>query len=686
MKLLPVTLTLFDKVTNNTYKGTLLLKNLNGLENESQNASAIPEEEGEDYDGKGAGLFIILVVSVYALSIVLFIASFITKKANVGEAFEENTVNAYLHKVGDLKEKTARDHFKKLKMSITSKMEMDSENQKRGRKGSKGAKDMQSISRASSRVSLADVVAKAAGRPSGSGAEAIPSTGLLPKEDDATQPLLSGTQDTPTPPAHDLLHPGFESGRCSPSLRRATSARMLSVIREVPDNEGGDLQQQQVGRTVSYHDVSVHGRDNRLGIPQSLSAPDATPVKKVVSSDDIISPSKARGPQDPRPPSAFTLVPQTGDDEGRGFTPVQQHPAGDNVEQEKDMVKRAGEGRDAVDRAQGPHKMLPEEQKAVTSLERPRPRHSARPVAGQREDVWQHMPQQPLPPPPERRASRKPPNLRVQIPQPSGPSEIWVLRNGRSELRDRPLTQEARARSPTSGREYIMVMRDGTRKPRSPRTLQQYEASGGSGRRERSPRGKSPRERSPRERSPRERSPREKSPREKSPKDWSPRDWSTRDRSPRSGRDPGRDNSMFPHDARSLPLPFRTPSPRSPPRSPGDHMPPQTRVSPLRPHPDAPTGPWRGAEKGTTLKVTLDRSPTGTPERDPYYGGANSAYEQSPQHRAPPGGRDADRTSSAHDESSSRLQIPHPHFPVTFNSPGLPRRTEEKDVVQISKV
>ena len=75
------------------------------------------------YDAKGAGLFTVVVIAVYCISIVLFIASFIKRKKGVTVEADENTVTQYLTQVADLKEKTAREHFKKLKMGIIEKVE-----------------------------------------------------------------------------------------------------------------------------------------------------------------------------------------------------------------------------------------------------------------------------------------------------------------------------------------------------------------------------------------------------------------------------------------------------------------------------------------------------------------------------------------------------------------------------------
>lgn len=85
----------------------------------ASNSSATEEE----YDYQGAMLFSVLVISVYALSIVLLIASFIKKKQVLVSVEESKNVNQYLIQVSDLKEKTARENFKKLKRSIIEAVE-----------------------------------------------------------------------------------------------------------------------------------------------------------------------------------------------------------------------------------------------------------------------------------------------------------------------------------------------------------------------------------------------------------------------------------------------------------------------------------------------------------------------------------------------------------------------------------
>ena len=115
----PVSLVLLDNGHNLTFSGTLVLSASNGTDIKP---TKMP------YDGRGAGMFTIVVIAVYCFSIVLFIASFIKKKKGITvEAEENNTVTQYLTQVPVLKEKTAREHFKKLKMGIIERVESDNE-------------------------------------------------------------------------------------------------------------------------------------------------------------------------------------------------------------------------------------------------------------------------------------------------------------------------------------------------------------------------------------------------------------------------------------------------------------------------------------------------------------------------------------------------------------------------------
>jgi len=85
----------------------------------------------EYYDHYGAGMFIVLVIVVYALSIVLLIASFIKKKqcSNcsseevIVEHHDEKNVNAYLLEIQNLKDITARNAFRKLKVQVIKEIE-----------------------------------------------------------------------------------------------------------------------------------------------------------------------------------------------------------------------------------------------------------------------------------------------------------------------------------------------------------------------------------------------------------------------------------------------------------------------------------------------------------------------------------------------------------------------------------
>ena len=125
----PVSLVLQDEGKNLTFSGTLILSETNGTE---VKPTRMP------YDAKGAGLFTVVVIAVYCISIVLFIASFIKRKKGITvEADENNTVTQYLTQVPDLKEKTAREHFKKLKMGIIEKVEKGVESEKEIHEGNR---------------------------------------------------------------------------------------------------------------------------------------------------------------------------------------------------------------------------------------------------------------------------------------------------------------------------------------------------------------------------------------------------------------------------------------------------------------------------------------------------------------------------------------------------------------------
>ena len=114
---LPVTVLFSDDLKNVSLNATLIVGQSAG------DAEPTPAP----YDAKGAMIFSIVVITVYGISIVLFIASLITRKKDIidDEAEENNTVTQYLTQVAELKEKTARDHFRKLKMGIKEKMERD---------------------------------------------------------------------------------------------------------------------------------------------------------------------------------------------------------------------------------------------------------------------------------------------------------------------------------------------------------------------------------------------------------------------------------------------------------------------------------------------------------------------------------------------------------------------------------
>ncbi len=125
---LPVKLVLGDG-KNSTYTGTIQIVPIPDIVN--NDGISVNGTSGIGYDYKGAGMFCVVVIAVYALSIVLLIMSFVKKKTAVynGEIGENetNSVVQYLIKIPDLKEKTARDNFRKLKNSIIDIVERSDE-------------------------------------------------------------------------------------------------------------------------------------------------------------------------------------------------------------------------------------------------------------------------------------------------------------------------------------------------------------------------------------------------------------------------------------------------------------------------------------------------------------------------------------------------------------------------------
>lgn len=628
MKLLPLTLTLFDKVTNNTYKGTVLLKNLNnpGPAENVSNATGI--DPNEAYDGKGAGLFIILVISVYALSIVLFIASFITKKSGVGESLnEESTVTTYLHKVGDLKEKTAREHFKKLKMSIISKVEADSQNQRRGRKGSKGAKDLASMSRTSSRSSLGDGKILTDRPKSTNGSETIPSTGLLPKDDDARQPLLGcDTPESATPQVRDTLSPNFEPwsghGRsASPALRRTNSPRTLSIIKE-QENEQDDS---DGSRKRQGHNVLKRKAGGSVDNLRSKSLDTALGSHEVFSEEETTDDDDEEEEQDSECESPSNIAPETregGPDNGFRDVPDSRTGSRDRHRKQDPVVS--------------PPRFFT--QRPNPHIERPRPKHSL-PRPHSYEDVWEQMPQKIIPPP-KQRSNRNPKNLYVHIPRGDlNSSDVWVLRNSNR----RAVFVQERSPSPPQG-DVIpnerQVIQNQALQHQRPGTLDTSKLQ------------------------------RERSLRDRSKRDVSPPD-------PRS-------MYLSPQENLNLPRPFRTPSPRSPteqylPRV-GDPRAARDTMSPNRSY-TSPQSPGGGRDKDkAVVKITLDRSPDHPGSHLSDQGWSNGGYDQSPRpsgHRSETERRERTPTKFSFTEGASKLDVPQSQFPVTFNSPGLPRRKEE---------
>ncbi len=126
---IPVKIILGDG-KNTTYAGTVYM--LPTPDRDDHDDSHVNgTSAGIGYDYKGAGMFCVVVIAVYALSIVLLIMSLVKSKKSVlnGEIDENetNSVVQYLIKIPDLKEKTARDNFRKLKNSIIDIVERTNE-------------------------------------------------------------------------------------------------------------------------------------------------------------------------------------------------------------------------------------------------------------------------------------------------------------------------------------------------------------------------------------------------------------------------------------------------------------------------------------------------------------------------------------------------------------------------------
>ncbi len=109
---------------NQTLEGTLILDNIDALAEDNGNTDGIFDPVGTEgpwtgYDQSGASLYAIVVIAVYGFSIVLLIGSHIfLKKKEYKRDGDEQQIDKYLRQVPSLKEKSKRDSFKKLKLSI----------------------------------------------------------------------------------------------------------------------------------------------------------------------------------------------------------------------------------------------------------------------------------------------------------------------------------------------------------------------------------------------------------------------------------------------------------------------------------------------------------------------------------------------------------------------------------------
>ena len=86
------------------------------------NGTAPVVQKSRIYDPDGAALFCVVVLSVYAISIVLFMLTIVKRKVGTKLNDENSDVTDYLMKVPALKDKAARENFKKLKISIISEL------------------------------------------------------------------------------------------------------------------------------------------------------------------------------------------------------------------------------------------------------------------------------------------------------------------------------------------------------------------------------------------------------------------------------------------------------------------------------------------------------------------------------------------------------------------------------------
>ena len=99
---------------NNTMSGTV---NLSAF-------ASVAKEEDNNYDDSGAAYYVCAVILVYGLSIVSLIGSLAKKKMKDNKYEQEEVqIHKYLHKVPDLREKSARDNYRQLKRNVIKLVE-----------------------------------------------------------------------------------------------------------------------------------------------------------------------------------------------------------------------------------------------------------------------------------------------------------------------------------------------------------------------------------------------------------------------------------------------------------------------------------------------------------------------------------------------------------------------------------
>ena len=104
-----------------------LVENTVGMTNSSNTSSsrnstlAIPDNL-KVYDPGGAAMFCVVVLLVYTISVVLFMLKIVKRKIGAKLTEENRNVTDYIQKVPALKDKTARENFKRLKISIISEL------------------------------------------------------------------------------------------------------------------------------------------------------------------------------------------------------------------------------------------------------------------------------------------------------------------------------------------------------------------------------------------------------------------------------------------------------------------------------------------------------------------------------------------------------------------------------------